>query len=301
MEAPVVITHSDIAAFLRCRRQWAWGYIDDVKKAEGVTGAAKLGTRVHSALEAYYVRGDDPVEVHDQLARADILMLETTDAPGWEVDQLYTEMILGRNCVIVHQDWLARTGADSEFDVFAVEPKLEAPILDGRVMLRGKVDIIYRSRNDGLLYTNDWKTTGAQGSVREMFERSYQAPTYQVLASVIPDAPEVGGSYYTVIRKTKNPARATRELVERFRVPASRRTAQTKLRQIEAICVDMLRLIDEYDRTDPANAYPTPAESCRWCDYKMPCELMDESPESALAMLGAEYQQGGKHERYDRA
>ena len=300
MTDPVVITHSDIASYLRCRRAWAWGFVQDEKKPERPVGAAALGTRVHSGLEAYYKSGDDPVEEHDRLAKAAITYLETTDAPGWEIDQLYTEMIIGRNCIISHQDWLAASGADAEFEVVDVEQKLEAPILGGRVILRGRVDIRFRSMNDNMIYTNDWKTSSAQGSVREGFERSYQSPIYIALTALQPDAEPVGGAYYTVIRKTKNLARATRPLVERFRVPATRRTAEAKMKQIEAICEDMLVTAARVEAGDLACAYPSPMDSCRWCSYKQPCELMDESPEAANAHIASVFQQGGKHERYER-
>ena len=292
------ITHSDISAFLKCRRAWAWSFIDDVRKEERPVGAAALGKRVHSALEMYYAEGADPLTVHDALAREDITFLETTDAPGWEVDQLYTEMILGRNCVVAHQDWLEETGADAEFEVYGVEQTLEAPILGGLVNLRGRVDVLFKSLNDGRLYVNDWKTTGAQGSVRESFERSYQAHVYLALAAQEPDI-EIGGAMYTVIRKTKNLARTTRPPVERFRVPATRRVAEEKMKQIERICTEMLRVIDEYS-SDYNVAYPSPGDACRWCDYKQPCELQDENASAASAMLAATYQQGGKHARYDR-
>lgn len=299
MTEPTVITHSDISAFLKCRRAWAWGFVDDVRKAERPVGAAALGKRVHSALELYYGEGADPLVIHDTLAREDITMLETTDSPAWEVDQLYNEMILGRNCVTAHQDWLEETGADAEFEVAGVEETLEAPILDGRVTLRGRVDVMFRSLNDGLLHINDWKTTGAQGSVREGFERSYQAHVYLALAAHQPGV-EIGGAMYTVIRKTKNLARATRPVVERFRVPATRRVAETKMAQIERICEEMLRVIDEYSGGDTNAAYPAPGDPCRWCDYKQPCELQDENENAARAMLDSVYQRGGKHARYNR-
>lgn len=299
MTDPIVITHSDLSAFLRCRRSWAWSYIEDVKKPERPIGAAALGKRVHKALEQMYLTGRDPVEVHDEIAKADVVALETEDAPVWEIDQLYTEMIIGRNCCISYRQWLEDEGIMSEFEVKDVERMLEAPILDGRVLLRGKVDIRLVSLNDGMLYTDDWKTTGAQGSVREMFERSYQSPTYHVLSSLTDPEFIPGGSYFTVIRKTKNLARVTRPMVERFRVPATRRVIDTKRRQIEMICTEMLDVIERYKRLGPEVAYPSPMESCRWCDYKQPCELADESMDAANALLGSEYQRGGRHERYD--
>jgi hypothetical protein len=301
MTSPFVITHSDISAFLRCRRKWAWGFVDDYRTHERPVGAAHLGTRVHDAIEAWYINGDDPIEVHDRLVRADITQLETTDAPGWEVDQLYTEMIIGRNCITAHQQWLEETGADAEFEVVSVEEKLEAPILDGKAILRGKADVLFRSQNDGRIYVNDLKTTGAQGSVRETFERSYQAPIYVALAGMREGltAADIGGAFYTVMRKTKNLARATRSTVERFSVPAIHRTAEARMAHIEQIATEMIATAEQYRAGAQVVAYPSPMESCRWCEFKQPCELQDENSEAAAAMLGAEYEYGRKHARYD--
>lgn len=298
---PFIVTHSDLSAFLRCRRSFAWSYVHDVKRPERPVGAAALGTRVHYGLEVFYTTGTDPVAAHDARAREDIAWLETHDAQTWEIDQLYTEMIIGRNCIISHQDWLAETGADAEFEVLDVEQKLEAPILGGRAILRGKVDLRFRSLNDGMIYTNDWKTSSAQGSVREGFERSYQSPIYVALTALQPGTEtwEIGGSYYTVMRKTKNLARVTRPMVERFRVPATRRTAEAKLKQIEAIALEMMQLTAEVAAGDDSRAYPSPMDSCRWCSYKQPCELMDESPAAAEAYIDAAFQRGGKYERYE--
>jgi len=293
----IVVTHSDIKNFLTCKRLWHWSYVQDFKKPERRVGALATGTRVHSALEHYYKTGGDPIAEHDRIAREDAEALEAEGA-GWELDDLYEDMIIGRNCVKAHQEWLATSGADGQYEVVAVERKIEAELIPG-VTLRCKADILFRDVDTGFLVINDLKTDGNwTGGTREVLERSWQAPTYD-LATVLAHPDEIiGGAHYTVMKKMKRPERSTKPLVERWPVPGLIRARGPRRAQLEQIARDMLETMERAESEGTKHVYPSPNPSCRWCEFKNPCDLVDESPLGARSMLDAQYERGGRHARY---
>lgn len=301
MSEPVIITHSDISRFLTCRRQWYYDYVLDFRPPEKPTGPLALGSRVHAALEALY-RGetDDPVAWIDQRGKDDLAALDyNQDAKPWDWDQMYEDMIIGRNCMKLYMEWLAETGADDNNRTVSVEEKVECPILDGRVILRGKVDLLQEDITSGLLCSTDFKTTGDwSGDLRGQLERSYQHWCYLIaLQHNYPDR-NVECAQYTVLRKVKKiPSTPPKSpLVSRFSVPSTRRSIATKRAQIERIALEMLNL---RGKEDQAVFYPTPSRACSWCEYKSPCDIADESQEAAVAILSSgKYVQGTRYDRY---
>lgn len=300
-DTPIIITHSDIKNFLECRRKWFYDYVLDFRAPEKLTGPLALGTRVHEALEAYYSGATtDPVAWINQKGKDDLAALEVNnDAKPWDLDQMYKDMIIGRNAIISYMEWLTETNADANYRVVSTEEKVEVPILDGRAILRGKVDVLQEDVASGLYCVNDFKTYARDDGLREQFERSYQHWCYILaMAHNYPDR-NVECARYTIIRKVKKiPAVPPNSpLVQQFTVPATRRSLQTKKAQIERIAFEMLAL---RDKTDPAVFYPSPGKHCMWCDYRLPCGLADEVPESAVALLSSDkYTQGTRYARYE--
>jgi CRISPR/Cas system-associated exonuclease Cas4 (RecB family) len=301
-ERPIIITHSDISNFLTCRRKWYYDYVLDYRSKEKKTGALALGTRVHAALEAYYGgETDDPVAWINQKGKEDLAELELSDdAKPWDLDQMYEDMIVGRNCIVLYMEWLSETNADANYRTVTVEEKVEAPILDGRVILRGKVDQLQEDITSGLLCVNDFKTTADWGGgLREQLERSYQHWCYLIGMQYQYPERNVECARYTVLRKVKKlPKTAPASpLVQRFNVPATRRNMATKRAQIERIALEMINL---RDKTDQAVFYPAPGKHCTWCEYKAPCEISDESQEASLALLSnGKYVSGTRYARYE--
>lgn len=289
----LVVTHSDLKAFLTCRRQWYWQYVSDYQKPEKRTGPLALGIRVHAAIEQYYANALDPVEVFNDLSTKAIDdSTYDVDAPPWELDQLYKDTVVGRRCVQNHQNWLEEEGEDAPYEVAGVEQTVEADIMGGDITLRGKVDVLFREIDTGFLFVNDLKTA-AKKTVREEFERSYQHNVYMAALRLANPGEFIQGAMYTVMYKT-----ARTGSVERFKVPGSTRMADNKLRQIEAICREMLHAIDRIENDGVANAYPTPQDACRWCAFRHPCELLDESSVAAREMLEKDFTRGKRYARY---
>jgi hypothetical protein len=295
---PIVVTHSDISQYLRCRRAWAWHYVHRYSVPEVRWGAAQLGSRVHSALEAHYKHGIDPIEEHNRLGRVDVDAVDADPTtPPWALDNLYKDIVIGHNCLLGWRKWQEETGADHGLDVVAVEEMIETPILDGSVILRGKVDLLRSRVSNGALVMTDWKTTSPFVGVNDMLLRSYQHWVYlAILAAVYPDRVILEAEYLLLIKGT-----TTRiGTIDVLPIPATTRGAPRKLQQIELIVRDMVWLMGVI-REFPELAYPSPTENCRWCDFKRPCDLADDvGYERAEEMLEELYIKGTLHARYNK-
>ena len=300
MTDPIRISHSDIAQWLRCRRLFDWQYRLEFMTEEKLWGPRACGFRVHAALEAFHKTGEHPVDVHQRLGERDVAIVTAMGAPGWAIDELYSDMVIGRNCCSAYYDWTVDEGP---YDGYDIEPEvtLEAPILGGRVILIGKVDLKLTRRSDGWIAVDDFKTASASSRTNIManLEKSYQHYVYQVLMALNFPETVIGEALYTVIWKMKNPTRSSFPLVERIRVPGLASSLPIKKLQIEEIVCDMLEFSQRAgaQALDPS-AYPTPADSCRWCDMRHPCGLADENPAGAVSLLMTEYRHGPRHARY---
>lgn len=295
----ITVTHSDIAMFLECRRRFTWNYVDDFRAPERRWGALACGNRVHQAIDAFHKTGEHPSVVHQRLASEDEKIMIEQGEPSWALDELYTDIVMGRNCCDAFMAWLEEEGPYDGYKIRS-EVMLEAVILDGRAKLMGKADLLLERETDGWLFTDDYKTASphTRTSLPPTLERSYQHWVYMALSARVHPEQIVGGANYTVIYKTKNPARMTHPMVERFSPPAAHSQAAAKFRQIEQIVSDMLELMERREALGSHVAYPTPHDACRWCEFRHPCLLMDENPLGARAMLDVEFRRGGRHARY---
>lgn len=295
----ITLTHSDIAQFLKCRRSWQWGYIEDRTPPDRTTGALALGSRVHLCLEKFYLNGEDPVATHDKIVADTAGQLELNGAPSWELDQFYEDAIVGRHCCATYMDWLEESGADAGLIVDGVESMIETPILDGRVMLRGKVDVRFRRESDGALIINDFKTTGkAINQITMELDRSYQAYVYAAIQRrMTPDDYVIGGMYRIIKKVTRRQYGNT--YVEERLVPGMARSQANVEKQIFAICDEMASILERREQSDMDDVfYMSPGEHCVWCAFKNPCTIANENPAAAADMLEDQYT-SGRHRRYD--
>jgi PD-(D/E)XK nuclease superfamily len=297
----ITLTHSDLATFLTCRRKFDLAYINDFGKPEAVVGPLALGTRVHASIEAMHRDGTDPIDEHQRLALHDERWLIDSGAPSWDVDQLYEDIIFGRNCIDAYTEWVA---AEGPYDGYKIHPEqmLEGLICGGQVLLKGKADLLLEREDDGWLFIEDLKTASVHSrtSLPALLEKSYQHHVYMVLAHLTHPEQIIGGASYTVLYKVKVPLRATHPMVESIPAHATWRQAATKLRQIEQIAYEIIRMMEHRDDIGSALAYPSPQELCRWCQFRHPCDLLDDNPLGARALLDAEFVRGHRHDRYTK-
>jgi hypothetical protein len=206
-------------------------------------------------------------------------------APEWDFTTLYSDIVVGRNCVAAYIEWLELNGADHGLVVEGVEEKLEAPILDGRVLLRGKVDLRMRRESDGALMVVDWKTTAEQFSVlHHRLGRSYQPVIYDLLLEKV-TGESVTAAHFRVIRKVSRKQHGKPQ-VEDFAVPGALRARPQKRAMIERIATEMLALTQKGDEGGHDEIfYLHPGTACAWCGFKNPCVIQDEDPLAAKDML----------------
>lgn len=283
----IVLTHSDIHNFLECRRLWFWNYVRDFQPPETRHGARNLGARVHKALENLYTGGIDPVAYFNALSAMDISWAETNGQPEWVLDTLYKDTVIGRALVEKYIEWRAESGIDHGLEVVSVEETIEAPILHGEVLLRGRLDIKFRREDSGFLVLNDFKTVGRlDNGTRARLEHSYQHHVYMAIESLAhPDDP-MPTAVNTLLVKGRRPE------FHRLNVPGTAMSTPNRLKKIEMICTEMIRAIEEH------SDYPSPDQHCAWCVYRNPCLLADDNEESALEYLSVKFSTGGVHARY---
>lgn len=293
----IVISHSDAALFLKCRRAFLFSWVWNFNPPEKLTGPLALGTRVHAALEAWYADGDDPLLKHDWLVREDVTKLEDGGAPEWELKQMYADAIVGRNCVVAYMEWLTDTGADQGLTPIGVEQKLEAPLLDGAVMLRAKLDLLFQ-RDDGALIGADFKTTGFElGRVRAELERSYQLPWYDLVLRLSKPDSWISAGEYRIMKKVSRRQRGAPQ-IECFSLPGLIKRRPITRQNIEGICLDIVNFLETVGDNINHKAYPSPADYCGWCDYRAPCLVASEDTAAANEMLLSQFGTD-RHARYN--
>lgn len=302
MTTSIYLSHSDIQLFLRCRRAFLYSYVNQYNAPEPVVGALALGTRVHASLEGWYRDRTDPIQVHDRLAAEAIRRCEqeVNALKSWDLDQLYKDVVVSRNCVAAYMDWLEQEGEDQGLTPIGVERKVEAPILDGRVVLRAKLDVEFKREDDSIIPC-DFKTTGYDlGRTRAELERSMQIPLYDLILQLnYPESRIVAGEYRVIKKVAKR--QSGKPTVERFRVPGLIKRRPTFRANVEGVCQDIINFISSIG-TMPIDriAYPSPAESCAWCEWRLPCLVASEDATAADEMLVSIYG-ADRHARYDVA
>lgn len=130
-------SNSELQTFKRCRRKWwlAW-YRKLVLQVDSFTGVRSTGTRVHAALQAWYVpEGQQRVDPRDALERVivddwtKIKNLATERGTSDEQQaELATEFVastnLERAMVEGYVQWLEETGVDAELRIIGSEMPL---------------------------------------------------------------------------------------------------------------------------------------------------------------------------------
>ena len=177
---PIRISNSEIQTFKDCRRRWWFTYYRRLQpKVKNYTGALALGSRIHEALDRHYSTGQDLLEAHADLVKADLKTL--TDAYR-DTTELETEAELGRVMLEGYLEWVEIEGIDAELEMISTEEIIERPMMEGRVTLQGKIDMRVRRKIDGVRMFRDFKTVGGSfsdfGATAHMNE---QILTYMVL------------------------------------------------------------------------------------------------------------------------
>jgi RecB family exonuclease len=281
------VSPSEIAKFMRCRRQWALTYhykwAVDPMKANPV-GAALLGTRIHAAMEAYYGYDIDPISalatIYDEARRQ---RPEATPQLTGEQDYA-TIMVSG------YLEWAAENGLDEEHEVIATERELETALLlnNGEMaIVTGKLDQIVRRRIDGAIQLRDWKTTATLGKVNTILIDP-QMRIYSALLTIASEGMRVDGALYTMMLRSKHTARATGPFYEQVHVRYNGAEHMNMITRLKGVLSDMERVIRQLNSGADHRlaAYPNPMpDRCAWdCPFVNVCPMFDDGSRVEDAM-----------------
>jgi CRISPR/Cas system-associated exonuclease Cas4 (RecB family) len=287
---PVRISNSEIQTFKDCRRRWWFTYYRRLRpKVEEYTGALALGSRIHEALDRYYSTGQDLLEAHADLVRED--MKKMNDAFR-DTSNLETEAELGRVMLEGYLEWVELNGIDAELEKISTEEIIERPMMDGRVILQGKIDMRVRRKIDGVRMFRDFKTVGGSfadfGSIAHMNE---QILTYMILEEAQNQEGERSeGGIFTMLRKVKRGAYAKPPFYDQIEVRHNRFALRSFYERLEGTLDDILRVRDSLDAGEShyKHAYPRPTRDCKWkCQFFAICPLVDDGSAAEAAISDA--------------
>lgn len=281
------VSPSEIAKFMRCRRQWAltyffkWG-VDPMKTSP--VGPALLGTRIHAAMEGYYGYDIDPIQalavIYDEARR---------QRPEY-APQLTGEQDWATIMVDGYQHWAAENGLDEEHEVVATERELETAILliNGEMaIVTGKLDQIVRRRLDGALLLRDWKTVGTLGKA-DTIVIDPQMRVYSALLAIAHEGMRVDGALFTMMLRSKRTARATGPFYEQVHISYNGHDHTNMLTRLKGVLSDMERVTRQLSTgTDHRlAAYPNPMpDRCAWdCPFVQVCPLFDDGSRVEAAL-----------------
>lgn len=307
-----IASFSDLGVFSQCRRRWWLQTYRKLRRLdEPPVGPLPFGSRVHSALEAYYDGTvDSPADAWSQLMAHEFAVADANGNPFTEA--LDKESKLGHRMLEGYMEWLEAEGEDAYWEVVEVEKQLhhwlELPVdIDGiehvvSVLMRGKLDRKKRRITDGAVYVDDFKTMQNFGEPALLsLEKSPQGPMYLMLEEAqAPQEQWSAGVVYTLLRKVLRGPTSKPPFFKRLTIdisPAMKEAYRVRLHgAVETLASARVRL----DRgQDPHRvAFFQPGWQCATCPFKLPCDLMQTTPLGAEAMLADLYTEGDPWARY---
>jgi len=308
----MLVSQSEIYSFTRCRRNWLLTYyLGMVPADESPTGTRQLGSRVHTALEAYYGYQLDPVTVLALLYR-----IEASKSPEFAAE-LSAEQDMAEAMVSGYIEWLAEEGADADFETVATETdiRVDLPGVPG-VQLRARMDQVSRRISDGALLFRDYKT-GTNFELAEQLRMNPQMKFYtlvQHLASP-PDGPKLAGGTIDTLRRVKRTAKAVPPFYRRdafLYTPDEIEATLLKVQSVAAQILGMRAMLDDVYRrgggdlaavnlVQRRDLYPTQIpDNCKWwCEFKEICPMMDDGSDwSGSLVRSGRFRQADPYEYY---
>jgi hypothetical protein len=218
--------------------------------------------------------------------------METLTKDYRDTSKLESEAELGRIMLEGYLEWVEQEGIDAELEMISTEEILERPMLDGKVILQGKIDMRVRRKLDGARMIRDFKTVGGSfadfGSMAHMNE---QVKTYMLLDEAQEvEGERTDGAIFTMLRKVKRGAYAKAPFYDQIEVRHNRFTLRAFLDQLEGTLTDMLDVREALDAggSHYRNAYPTPTKDCKWkCQFFATCPLFDDGSAAEAALSDA--------------
>lgn len=317
------ISNSEMASWTRCPRQWFLRYyLGFIPAHEHPVSAAKLGTRVHTSLEALYGYGLDPLMVLKVLYGAEIEEHSDFEA------ELRSEWELANAMVSGYMEWAIAEGIDADMNVMSTEQDVRVPLpgLPG-VELRARLDQAVQEISTGWVYFRDWKTAG-NFDTHQILELNPQFRLYSVIMHLrhgipfdgpVPDGLIVpAGGIITTLRRVKRTEKSKPPYYQQDTFRYSPEQLHATLIRAQTVCAEIMsaraRMDESYQRSEGAlpqiNAAqrsvcrPVPlGADCSWrCDAsKGLCVSMDDGADwPGMLLQSGRWVQGDPYAYYEK-
>lgn len=295
----VPVSNSEIQTFKDCKRKWWLSYYLGLgSKEQKISGALAFGTRIHKCLEDYYKKGIHPVDTHKDLTNE---ILDYLLISGFSNSDFLKEVELGQIMLEGYLDWLEETGADSGLEIIDSEKKLSLPIFNGKVELRGKIDLRVKRKQDKASSLMDFKTVANRETYIKIAHMAEQLKLYILLENASTDSARVDGGIYRLLKKVKRSATAKPPFYEDYDVRHNKNTLESFWLALHGTIQTMLDLREQLDAgADPRQvAYPTPSNDCSWkCPFYSGCPMFDDKS-AAFEWVSDNFEQYDPYQRYE--
>lgn len=304
-------SNSEFQTFKECKRKWWLGWYRGLRpKRESAVGAAPLGTLVHLALAPFYVPEDqepvDPRETLEMLirhARAAVMEAYADDPEGvgGALKELDSQHEYARAMIDGYMDWLAETGADSEFEIIGSEQLVQHELSPGKTII-GRLDARVRRLSDGIRFFIDHKTCQSFADLQRSLKQTEQMPTYLILERVngALEGEWVEGAIFNGLRKVKRTGSAKPPFYDRFDKTYNSFELSSMWIRLQSTIRD-IELAEERLASGELHLYavpPTPSRDCHWkCEFYPVCPMFDDGSR-AEDMLESVYEVGDQLSRY---
>lgn len=298
-------SNSELSTFRRCRRKWYFSAFRHLGlKREQAHGAARLGTRVHDALEVFY---EQDLDAAMALLRAnrdtDLLLHPDQDKAIIKDVELAERMVEG------YAQWVEEEGEDQDFEVLGTEISVSVELQDPRVpdnvLLIGKLDQQVRKISTDQLLFLDHKTVMDFSRIR-LLHLDTQIKHYMLLERLLAARGEIeqartGGALYNMLRKVKRTGSAKPPFYMREIVLHTDDELRVYYEQVVREIIEILQV--ERELLAGANhrhvCYPNPTRDCGWdCDFFVVCGMVDNPLDDDEGLISTLYERGDYLARY---
>lgn len=297
MDAARRFSQSEMKTFLRCKRKW---YLSEYRRLAPVgnspTGPLRSGTRVHTALEAFYTPGQDvfwvlSLEQEDDWDTYVRNCAERGEDPDTSVaEEFAKDCQLERIMIEGYGEWIAESGVDAGLETIAVEEIVTVPgesvypdLVDefGPFNVVGKLDMRVRRESDGARMFMDHKTAQSLTMALPTLQMDMQMMHYMWLESMTtPEGERSDGAFYNVLKKVKRTKAAKPPFFARYEVHHNDDelySYRVRLSQIISEILAEERRLMLYPQSADHIAYPNPTRDCAWdCPFFALCPAMDD-------------------------
>lgn len=296
----IKISNSEINTFLDCKRRWYLQYhLGLRKKSDGTEQVTALtyGTRIHSALEGWYVP-DESARINPREA---IRKIYADDAPivefaGGDMVKFREDQKSSFFLIDYYMDKVEKEGLDYGLTYVSAEQGYEVEIDEG-IIFRGMMDAIVERETDGSRYIIDHKTYKAPGPEIAVAHLNTQFLGYMYLYREN-NEDYLSGAIMNIFKKVKT-TRA-KDIIQREVIRHTQLETDNYARRLRVIGNDILKLKNLLDDGgDPSVlAYPHPTNNCSWkCPFLTACGMMDDGSYWE-EFLDANYEKHDVNERY---